>query len=87
MQLPFIRGSILVRMTSSAGDQRFLRRMNAAAVLTALRGEGPRTLRGLAERTGLSRPTVEAALGELAADGWVAELAPEEGAPASARKR
>jgi predicted NBD/HSP70 family sugar kinase len=66
-------------MASSAGDQRFLRRLNASAVLAALREDGARTLRALSARTGLSRPTVEAVLGELAAEGWVAELAPEEG--------
>ena len=67
-------------MTSSTGDQRFLRRLNASAVLAALREGGVRTLRELSARTGLSRPTVEAVLGTLAAEGWVAELAPEEGA-------
>jgi predicted NBD/HSP70 family sugar kinase len=66
-------------MTSSAGDQRFLRRLNASAVLAALREDGPRTLRELSVRTGLSRPTVEAVLGALGAEGWVAALAPEEG--------
>jgi predicted NBD/HSP70 family sugar kinase len=66
-------------MTSSAGDQRFLRRLNASAVLAALREDGAPTLRELAVRTGLSRPTVEAVLGELTGQGWVAELAPEAG--------
>jgi predicted NBD/HSP70 family sugar kinase len=74
-------------MTSSAGDQRFLRRHNATAVLAALRDDGAQTLRGLAAATGLSRPTVEAALAELARDGWVSELAPEEGAPGRPARR
>jgi predicted NBD/HSP70 family sugar kinase len=67
-------------MTSSAGDQRFLRRLNSAAVLSALRDDGAGTLRELTVRTGLSRPTVEAVLAALADRGWVDELAPEEGA-------
>jgi predicted NBD/HSP70 family sugar kinase len=74
-------------MTSSAGDQRFLRRLNASAVLAALREGGAQTLRGLAAATGLSRPTVEAALGELARDGWVAELEPAAGAPGRPARR
>jgi predicted NBD/HSP70 family sugar kinase len=73
-------------MTSS-GDQRFLRRRNAAAVLAVLRGDGAQTLRGLAATTRLSRPTVEAALAELARDGWVAELGPAEGAPGRPARR
>jgi predicted NBD/HSP70 family sugar kinase len=67
-------------MTSSAGDQRFLRRLNSSAVLAALRDDGTGTLRELCARTGLSRPTVEAVLAGLAEQGWVGELAPAEGA-------
>jgi predicted NBD/HSP70 family sugar kinase len=74
-------------MTSSAGNQRFLRRHNATSVLSVLRGDGAQTLRGLAATTGLSRPTVEAALAELARDGWVAELEPAEGAPGRPARR
>jgi predicted NBD/HSP70 family sugar kinase len=74
-------------MTSRAGDQRFLRRHNATTVLATLRDDGAQTLRGLATATGLSRPTVEAALAELAREGWVSELAPEEGAPGRPARR
>ena len=74
-------------MTSSAGDQRFLRRHNAAAVLAALRRDGAQTLRGLAAGTGLSRPTVEAVLGDLGRRGWVSELAPAAGAPGRPARR
>jgi predicted NBD/HSP70 family sugar kinase len=74
-------------MTSRAGNQRFLRRHNASAVLGVLRADGAQTLRGLAATTGLSRPTVESVLTELARDGWVAELAPAEGAPGRPARR
>lgn len=63
----------------AAGDQTLLRRLNASAVLTALRDRHPQTVRELATRIGLSRPTVEAAIAELLAGGWVDELAPEGG--------
>lgn len=55
-----------------------LRSMNAREVLGALHGEGrPLTVAELAASVRLTRPTVEAALAELAAMGWVEDVAPE----------
>lgn len=48
-------------------------------MLEVLRADGHPTLRELADGTGLSRPTVEAALTRLARDGWVAALPPATG--------
>ncbi|WP_242614339.1 helix-turn-helix domain-containing protein, partial [Actinomadura roseirufa] len=62
------------------GDPSVLRRLNAAATLRALREDGESTLTGLARRVGLSRPTTEGVLGELAERGLVAEVAPRPGA-------
>lgn len=56
-----------------------LRRINAAATLRALRGAGEPTLTELAGAVGLSRPTTEAALVELAARGLAEEVAPQQG--------
>ncbi|GAA4684285.1 ROK family transcriptional regulator [Phytohabitans rumicis] len=53
-----------------------LRRLNSAATLRALRGAGEPTLTELAQRTGLSRPTTEAVLAELAVRGLAEEVAP-----------
>ncbi|GAA4106026.1 ROK family transcriptional regulator [Actinomadura miaoliensis] len=61
------------------GDPSVLRRLNSAAVLRALRDGGEPTLSELAKRVGLSRPTTEGVLGELAERGLVAEVAPRAG--------
>ncbi|WP_243722677.1 ROK family transcriptional regulator [Actinomadura sp. 7K507] len=62
------------------GDPSVLRRLNAAAVLRALRDGGECTLSELAGRVGLSRPTTEGVLGELTDRGLAAEDAPRPGA-------
>lgn len=52
-----------------------LRRINSRAILGELfRDEGSRTVTELGTTVGLSRPTVEAALGDLVAEGWVTEV-------------
>lgn len=54
-------------------DLAALRGLNTAVVLRALRRESPQTVSTLATSTGLSRPTVEALVEELAGQGWIAE--------------
>ncbi|HUG87092.1 MAG TPA: ROK family transcriptional regulator [Euzebya sp.] len=51
-----------------------LRRINCAAVLGAIRDAGSARVAELVEATGLSRPTVTAAVSELLADGWIEEV-------------
>ncbi|WP_306335380.1 ROK family transcriptional regulator [Streptomyces sp. KL118A] len=60
-------------------DLNALRRLNTTVVLRALHRRSPRTLAELAASTGLSRPTVEAAVEELAERGLVGESAEESG--------
>ncbi|MEU6824111.1 ROK family transcriptional regulator [Streptomyces atriruber] len=60
-------------------DLNALRRLNTTVVLRALHHRSPRTLAELAASTGLSRPTVEAAVEELAERGLVGESAEESG--------
>ncbi|WP_245900461.1 ROK family transcriptional regulator [Prauserella shujinwangii] len=55
------------------GGQSLLRLINSVAVLSALRESSPATLSNLASRTGLSRPTVEAAMDDLVEQGWATE--------------
>ncbi|MET9493696.1 ROK family transcriptional regulator [Streptomyces sp. NPDC006552] len=62
-------------------DLAALRGLNTSVVLRELRRESPQTVGGLAASTGLSRPTVEALVEELAARGWIAEA----GVPAAGR--
>ncbi|GAA1937814.1 ROK family protein [Agromyces allii] len=55
-----------------------LRSMNARQVLGALHGQAqPQTVAELAGAVRLTRPTVEAALAELAGMGWIDDLEPE----------
>ncbi|MFB9533354.1 ROK family transcriptional regulator [Nonomuraea roseola] len=61
------------------GDTSRLRRINLAATLRALRGQGPVALTELARRAELSRPTVESLVEELLSAGWLTELPPESG--------
>ncbi|MER8000076.1 ROK family transcriptional regulator [Streptomyces sp. NPDC095613] len=63
------------------GDLSQLRRLNALAVLDALRGEPALTLTltELAGRTGLSRASTEDVVRDLVERGWVAEVAPAPG--------
>ncbi|WP_159033592.1 ROK family protein [Streptomyces sp. WMMB 322] len=51
-----------------------LRRLNAGAVLDALRATGPATGTELMEITGLSRPTVHTVCDHLISRGWVHEI-------------
>ncbi|WP_033341042.1 ROK family transcriptional regulator [Catenuloplanes japonicus] len=64
-----------------------LRRLNASAVLTALRTGGPQRVADLMARTGLTRPTVAQALTLLEHAGWIepvtdADASPRKGRPA-----
>jgi predicted NBD/HSP70 family sugar kinase len=51
-----------------------LRRINAAAVLTALRTEGPLRIADLMDVTDLSRPAVTRAVDALRSEGWVSDV-------------
>jgi predicted NBD/HSP70 family sugar kinase len=53
---------------------RLLRRINAGLVLDALRVAGPMRVTELVERTGLSRPTVDAVADDLLRLGWLEEV-------------
>lgn len=66
---------------TGGADQAFIRAHSTRAALRALRHtEEPLTLSQLAKNTGLSRPTVESVLADLAGRGWVRELPPGDGA-------
>ncbi|MFF1374635.1 ROK family transcriptional regulator [Streptomyces sp. NPDC058308] len=65
--------------TARGHDLIALRRLNTTVVLRALHRRSPRTLAELAAGTGLSRPTVEAAVEELAERGLVGESAEDPG--------
>ena len=56
-----------------AGSPRLLRRLNAAAVLRAIRADGPVSRAELARVTGLSKPTVNEVVELLLESGYVAE--------------
>lgn len=64
-------------MTQLRGsDVATLRRINSRALLAALHGDpDTRSVTELAAELALSRPTVEAALGDLMGEGWVVESA------------
>lgn len=65
--------------SSTISDTSHMRAINARAVLEVLRGDAwEPTLTELRDSTGLSRPTLEAALTELITRGWAAELSPVE---------
>lgn len=55
------------------GGPQMLRLLNCAAVLSAIRAAGTARVTELVHATGLSRPTVTAAVTTLVADGWVEE--------------
>ncbi|WP_369214869.1 ROK family transcriptional regulator [Streptomyces flavofungini] len=61
-----------MRNAARGHDLVALRRLNTTVVLRALHRRSPQTLAGLAVGTGLSRPTVEAAVEELTERGLVA---------------
>jgi predicted NBD/HSP70 family sugar kinase len=62
---------------TSGGDSTALRRINTVTTLRALRSGPPTTLTQLHRDTGLSRPTVETAVGDLLEAGWAVEIAPD----------
>lgn len=75
-------------MTQSGlgGGPQVLRLMNCAAVLQAIRDAGATRLADLIRSTGLSRPTVTAAVATLIRDGWVEETeAPDSDLPRMGR--
>ncbi|MFI7416062.1 ROK family protein [Nonomuraea sp. NPDC049684] len=61
------------------GDLSRLRQLNSLTAIRALRRAGPLTLSALAERTGLSRPSMKEVAGELMELGWVEEVPPSPG--------
>ncbi|TDD04071.1 ROK family transcriptional regulator [Nonomuraea diastatica] len=61
------------------GDLSRLRQLNSLTAIRALRRAGPLTLSALAERTGLSRPSMKEVTDELMALGWVEEVPPSQG--------
>ncbi|MER6949372.1 ROK family protein [Nonomuraea sp. NPDC000554] len=61
------------------GDLSRLRQLNSLTAIRALRGAGPLTLSALAERTGLSRPSMKEVVDELTGLGWVEEVPPSPG--------
>jgi predicted NBD/HSP70 family sugar kinase len=61
------------------GDLSRLRQLNSLTAIRALRGAGPLTLSALAERTGLSRPSMKEVADELMELGWVEEVPPTQG--------
>src|SRR3954468_2263979 len=56
-----------------AGSPGLLRRLNSAAVLHAVRADGPVSRSDLARATGLSKPTVNAAVELLLEQGYVSD--------------
>ncbi|POX55128.1 ROK family transcriptional regulator [Streptomyces sp. Ru71] len=64
-------------MRAGNGDASRLRKLNAAIVLRVLRAAEVATLSELAQGAGVSRPTAEAIMEELLADGWAEEHAEE----------
>jgi predicted NBD/HSP70 family sugar kinase len=77
---PSLSRGAVSEISLHGGDPSVLRRLNSAATLRALRGGGERTLSELAREVGLSRPTTEGVLSELAGRGLVVEVAPRSGA-------
>ncbi|GAA4957344.1 putative NBD/HSP70 family sugar kinase [Nonomuraea thailandensis] len=61
------------------GDLSRLRQLNSLTAIRAMRGAGPLTLSALAERTGLSRPSMKEVADELMELGWVEEVPPSPG--------
>src|SRR3954454_13345342 len=56
-----------------AGSPGLLRRLNSAAVLHAVREDGPASRADIARATGLSKPTVNAAVEVLLGQGYLTE--------------
>ncbi len=62
-----------MQSASAGSGPHALRRINTAAVLSALRAGGPSRIADLMELTDLSRPAVTRAVEALTAEGWVAD--------------
>lgn len=66
-------------MDLRGGDLSRLRQLNSLTAIRTLREAGPLTLSALAERAGLSRPSMKEVVAELAELGWVEEVPPSPG--------
>ncbi|WP_157249155.1 ROK family transcriptional regulator [Nonomuraea typhae] len=66
-------------MRQQSGDASLLRRLNSAAILRILRAAAEVTLTELARAAKVSRPTAEAIVEELLAEGWAEECEEELG--------
>ncbi|MFI9558542.1 ROK family transcriptional regulator [Nonomuraea endophytica] len=66
-------------MVQQSGDASLLRRLNSAAILRILRAGDDVTLTELAKAAKVSRPTAEAIVEELLAEGWAEECEEELG--------
>ncbi|MFI6500188.1 ROK family transcriptional regulator [Nonomuraea typhae] len=66
-------------MRQQSGDASLLRRLNSAAILRILRAADEVTLTELARAAKVSRPTAEAIVEELLAEGWAEECEEELG--------
>ncbi|MEU4325563.1 ROK family transcriptional regulator [Nonomuraea dietziae] len=71
----------------TGGDLQHLRRLNALAVVSALRAAGPLPLTQLAEHAELARATVKEVVADLVEQGWVLELDPSAGAKGRPARR
>jgi predicted NBD/HSP70 family sugar kinase len=69
-----------MKQQSPATSPRLLRRLNAAAVLRAIRAGGPVSRAELSRMTGLSKPTVNGAVEVLLASGYLTERIADVGA-------
>src|SRR5262245_24591422 len=69
-----------------AGSPGLLRRLNSAAVLHSVRTDGPLSRADIARSTGISKPTVAAAVEVLLEQGYLTED-PELGQPARPGRR
>ena len=67
-------------MTETAPSTQLVRRVNASAMLKAMRGAGIMTGTDLMAATGLSRATVISICDELVRLGWLQELENQRGA-------
>ncbi|MEU7891955.1 ROK family protein [Nonomuraea sp. NPDC049152] len=66
-------------MRQQSGDASFLRRLNTAAILRALRAAQVATVTELARAALVSRPTAETVVEDLLAEGWAEECGEEPG--------
>ncbi|MEE2568913.1 ROK family protein [Pseudarthrobacter sp. J64] len=66
----------------SPSDPALLRSLNRRTILrTLFDSDSLETLAGIVKKTGVSRPTVEASLAELAEQKWIEELSPDSSGP------